>query len=578
LQGQSISGLGAQYTVKIDNNSYVSGFGLASTPINGVPTSSFIVLANRFAVATPGQTARYPFVIGTVGGQTMISFRGDMIADGSFVFRDANGNPLLGIGVPLADSLIPDGAKNSLLTPAIDAAQNTADTAAARDVSNLVRKGDFEDGSLGGWNAAAVEIIDDTRVPFTKNLTTHSRDVVAWDNRIDVTAGETMFFAAWLDTRNSNYSGYFGAQVYAADGALIGWTAVVGRGAHSGWLYQESSWTIPDSMVGVGGVTRVPAYFIPWLQQEGFDFSTDNYLHATGLWIGRHARGATVGAPSGTMVGGTEAGLVASRALNGDSAYNALPGINSAIADKLSKTSASDLAARVTLATGGAILAGTTTNGSYHDATGFYGVQGGVVKFSAPISGDPTFGGRLTAAYGSFGAVSIAAGGYLALQATAYNSDAGIWQGFVGGVPKFSIAAANGAKILFDPSAAQPIQLVNVGVASAFNASITDNDGSYYHTVGRSLDGAYAGTYTATPANGVGPYTYSWSVTNYGIVDGWINGAANGQQAALYVNGKGMRNEDGSPFEADFYLQCIVTDTGGNIVRTINSLTTVAFV
>jgi hypothetical protein len=61
-------------------------------------------------------------------------------------------------------------------------------------------------------------------------------------------------------------------------------------------------------------------------------------------------------------------------------------------------------------------------------------------------------------------------------------------------------------------------------------------------------------------------------------VDGWINGAANGQQAALYVNGKGMRNEDGSPFEADFYLQCIVTDTGGNIVRTINSLTTVAFV
>jgi hypothetical protein len=44
------------------------------------------------------------------------------------------------------------------------------------------------------------------------------------------------------------------------------------------------------------------------------------------------ALNATYGAPSGTSVGGTEAGLLATRALNGDSAYNALPGVSAAVA------------------------------------------------------------------------------------------------------------------------------------------------------------------------------------------------------------------------------------------------------
>lgn len=52
LQIQAIvsDGLSAQYTVKIDNNGHVSGFGLASTVVNGTPTSAFIVRADRFAI------------------------------------------------------------------------------------------------------------------------------------------------------------------------------------------------------------------------------------------------------------------------------------------------------------------------------------------------------------------------------------------------------------------------------------------------------------------------------------------------------------------------------------------------
>jgi hypothetical protein len=44
-------GLLAQWTVKIDVNGYVSGFGLASTLGNAVPTSLFIVNADKFAIA-----------------------------------------------------------------------------------------------------------------------------------------------------------------------------------------------------------------------------------------------------------------------------------------------------------------------------------------------------------------------------------------------------------------------------------------------------------------------------------------------------------------------------------------------
>ena len=43
----------AQYTVKIDQNGYVSGFGLASETIDGVPFSAFCVRADRFSIVNP---------------------------------------------------------------------------------------------------------------------------------------------------------------------------------------------------------------------------------------------------------------------------------------------------------------------------------------------------------------------------------------------------------------------------------------------------------------------------------------------------------------------------------------------
>lgn len=64
----TVNGLSGQYTVKIDNNGYVSGFGLASTANNASPYSDFLVRADRFAIASPsgpGITPKIPFVVVT---------------------------------------------------------------------------------------------------------------------------------------------------------------------------------------------------------------------------------------------------------------------------------------------------------------------------------------------------------------------------------------------------------------------------------------------------------------------------------------------------------------------------------
>ena len=78
------SGLLAQYTVKVDVNGRVAGFGLASTSVSGTPISEFVVIADKFAVVSPastGETPKVPFVIGTVDGVTRVAMTNAFIQD-----------------------------------------------------------------------------------------------------------------------------------------------------------------------------------------------------------------------------------------------------------------------------------------------------------------------------------------------------------------------------------------------------------------------------------------------------------------------------------------------------------------
>ena len=84
IQAQSIDGLYGQYTVKIDNNGYVSGFGLASTTANATPSSSFQVHADSFVIAKPGVSGGdpiVPFVVNTAHVPPVMSFQGYVSVD-----------------------------------------------------------------------------------------------------------------------------------------------------------------------------------------------------------------------------------------------------------------------------------------------------------------------------------------------------------------------------------------------------------------------------------------------------------------------------------------------------------------
>jgi len=48
---ESVDGIQGKYTVKIDNNGYVSGYGLISTANNDTPFSEFAIIADKFAIA-----------------------------------------------------------------------------------------------------------------------------------------------------------------------------------------------------------------------------------------------------------------------------------------------------------------------------------------------------------------------------------------------------------------------------------------------------------------------------------------------------------------------------------------------
>lgn len=72
--------LQAQYTLKVQAGDVIAGFGLAADSGLG---SEMVFLADRFAFVQPGQdnTPRYPFVIGTVNGQSRISLASTFIQD-----------------------------------------------------------------------------------------------------------------------------------------------------------------------------------------------------------------------------------------------------------------------------------------------------------------------------------------------------------------------------------------------------------------------------------------------------------------------------------------------------------------
>lgn len=91
---RSINGLEAQYTVKVDVNGKVAGYGLATTPKNGTPESKFIVNADRFGIGAPGKEDAFPFVVDTQ--QNRVGVNGELVVNGKAIVDRLNAGDIHG--------------------------------------------------------------------------------------------------------------------------------------------------------------------------------------------------------------------------------------------------------------------------------------------------------------------------------------------------------------------------------------------------------------------------------------------------------------------------------------------------
>jgi hypothetical protein len=131
----------AQYSVKLDVNGYVSGFGLSSTLNNAAPYSQFIFKADQFAFGAPGQTSVYPFVIQatatTVNG---VAVPAGVYMDAAYIQNGTITNAKIG------DATI-DSAKIASLTAA-------KITAGSMQVGSYVQSTSYVAGT-SGWSINA---------------------------------------------------------------------------------------------------------------------------------------------------------------------------------------------------------------------------------------------------------------------------------------------------------------------------------------------------------------------------------------------------------------------------------------
>lgn len=152
---QSINGLEAQYTVKVDVNGKVAGYGLATTPKNGTPESKFIVNADRFGVGSTGKADVFPFVVDTQ--KNRVGVNGELVVNGKAIIDRLNAGDIHGDKIT-ANTLNANRLKAGSVTAREMAAGSiTADKLNVNNLSAIsANMGNINGGSLNLGNGRFV--------------------------------------------------------------------------------------------------------------------------------------------------------------------------------------------------------------------------------------------------------------------------------------------------------------------------------------------------------------------------------------------------------------------------------------
>lgn len=166
-------------------------------------------------------------------------------------------------------------------------------TSLPQDTTNLVRKGDFEDGVVGEWGGSAGVVVSVAGQRFSKALQINARVLV--HTPFPAFQGQTFFLSGWLDASTSNYNVGFGIRYLDVASNTLAWYV-----PPDAYIPAGQGWTFVEAVVTVDGGTALAA-LSPYLLIDGFDnFGT---ARAARLRITRHRDGADVTAESSAFQG-----------------------------------------------------------------------------------------------------------------------------------------------------------------------------------------------------------------------------------------------------------------------------------
>lgn len=179
---QSINGLEAQYTVKVDVNGKVAGYGLATTPKNGTPESKFIVNVDRFGIGATGKADVFPFTVDT--RQNRVGVNGELVVNGKAIVDRLNAGDIHGDKIT-ANTLNANRLKAGSVTAREMAAGSiTADKLNVNNLSAIsANMGNINGGSLNLGNG---RFVVNNNGHLSMNATSGNVGMKITNERIDV--------------------------------------------------------------------------------------------------------------------------------------------------------------------------------------------------------------------------------------------------------------------------------------------------------------------------------------------------------------------------------------------------------
>lgn len=360
--------LEGKYTVKVDLNGYVSGFGLASTANDATATSTFAVRADSFYIASPsgpGISPTMPFIVRT----SATTINGVEVP----------------VGVYMTDGYIQNGTITNakIANLAVDNAKIaflSADKIRAGSISvgQYIQSANYVSGSAG-WK------IDGGG----------SAEFGAASIRGQLVASQI----------NSN-----GLSIRAADGTVIlSAGSSVGASSFSGDVTGSIAGTTASTVVNTANSAASTANTAN---------STANSAAAAASTAQSTANSASSAASTAQNTANNAASAASTAQSTANSAASAAATAQAAADSKLARSGAQILTGPVTLNAASAITVGNPAlngqsgyNGFYIGSTGIVGTKNGNVTFALDNAGNATFKGDLTGASGTFsGALSGATG------------------------------------------------------------------------------------------------------------------------------------------------------------------------